>query len=228
MVIALGDYVFDEKHTAAVEKYEEVGGHDARKVRLSGVICGKSAVADIEAALDAILAIASEAAVDTPLVLREGRRLWVRRVAFTREVSAAARTGAFTLDLEAPSPFEEAIEESTETWSVTASGDEYVVTSGGNAKAPLRIELVASGTVVAPRFSLGARSIAYLGVVEDGCTLVFDGASGRVTLDGVEVTAYASGEFPQLAPGGNTIVYTDEPASSHAASASLTWRNRWW
>lgn len=228
MVIALGDYVFDEKHTAAVEKYEEVGGHDARKVRLSGAICGKSAVNEIEAALDTLLAAASEDAADTPLVLREGRRLWVRRVAFTREVSAAARTGAFTLDLEAPSPFEEAVAESAETWAVAASGSERAVTAGGNAKAPLHIDLVASGTVVAPRFSLGARAIAYLGVVEDGCTLAFDGVSGRVTLDGLDVTAYASGEFPQLAPGGNTIVYTDEPASSHTASVSLTWRNRWW
>ena len=228
MAIALGEYVFDEKHTAAVEKYEEVGGHDARQVRLSGVIRGKATVAEIEATLDAILTASSEGAANTPLELREGRRLWVRRVAFAREVTAAARTGAFTLDLEAPLPFEEAIDESTETWAIAGSGDECVVTSSGNAKSPLRIELVASGTLVAPRFAMGARTIAYLGVVEDGCTLVFDAVSGRVTLDGVDVTAYGTGEFPMLAPGNNTLVYTDEPASSHTASVSLAWRNRWW
>lgn len=228
MVIALGDYLFDEKLTAAVEKYEEVGGHDTRQVRLSGAIRGKSTLAEIEAALDTLLAASSEDAANTPLVLREGRRLWVRRVAFTREVAAAAHTGAFTLDLEAPSPFEEAVDETTDSWSISASGVERVVTSGGNAKAPLHIELLASGTIVAPRFSIGTRTIVYLGVVENGCALVFDGVSGRVMLDDVDVTAYVTGEFPQIAPGNNTIIYTDEPASSHTASVSLAWRNRWW
>lgn len=228
MAIMLGDYVFDEARTAIAEKYEEVGGRDARQVRLSGAILGKRTLVELEAALDAVLAAASADAADTPLVLREGRRLHVRRTGFTREVGRKPLVGAFVVQLEAPSPFEEAIDETEVNWNISASGATRALTTGGNAPAPLRITLVASGSVVAPRFSDGARAIVYSGTVADGEMLVFDGVAGRVTLEGEDVTPYTDGVFPQVLPGGATLTYTDNPASAHTCAVSIAYRDRWW
>jgi len=228
VAITLGNYVFDETRTAIAEKYAEVGGRDARQVRLSGAILGKRTLAELEAALDAVLAAASADTADTPLVLREGRRLLVRRTGFTREVSRKPLVGAFTVQLEAPSSFEEAVDETEVNWNISASGVTRTLTAGGNAPAPLRITLAASGSVIAPRFSDGVRAIAYSGAVASGEALVFDGAAGRVTLEGEDVTPYTDGVFPRVSPASTMLTYTDDPDSTHVCAVTIAYRDRWW
>ncbi|HNR29709.1 MAG TPA: hypothetical protein PKI11_02370 [Candidatus Hydrogenedentes bacterium] len=228
MAILLGEYVFDDARTAAAEKYEEIGGRDARKVRIAGAITGKSTLADLEAALDDVLAAASTDAANTPLVLRDGRRLLVRRTGFTREVGRKPLVGSFVIDLEAPLPFEEAVEETEVLWGIIASGASQPLVMAGNAPAPVRIDLVAVGAVIAPRFSDGVRAISYSGVVSDGETLLFDGPAGRVLLEGEDVTPYTEGVFPRVSPGGTLITYTDAPGSTHTADVAVSYRDRWW
>jgi hypothetical protein len=58
--------------------------------------------------------------------------------------------------------------------------------------------------------------------------LVFDAALREVTLDGVDVTPYTSGEFPMVEPGEQVLIYSDDPASGHMAVATVTFRDRWW
>ena len=82
MAITLGPVTFDDAHTTAKEKLEEVGGRNERRVTVSGAIVGQNTVAAIEAQLDAILDAASVEDFSAELSLRSGRRLFVRRNEF--------------------------------------------------------------------------------------------------------------------------------------------------
>lgn len=228
MAITLGNYTFDEARTSVIERYEEVGGQDARVIQIKGVIEGLATLDLVEAALDSILDAASDQEEETPLVLRSGRRLYVCRTKFSREVLRDGLVGSFVLTLEAQNPFEESLTETLVSWNITSSGQTKTLTTSGNVFALPKITLVASGNVVNPAFTDGTRQITYLGTVANGKTLVFDAMEGKVTLESEIVTPYASGLFPRIAPGGATLTYTDHASSSHAASVTAAYRDRWW
>lgn len=228
MATTLGPVTFDEAHTTVREKEEEVGGRNERAVTVSGVIVDRASVAEIEADLDAIIDAASVEDYTAALSLRGGRRLWVRREGFMREIKGEALVGSFKLELAARDPFEESEAETAIAWNVSASGAQQAAASSGNVYAKPVIELVASGDVIDPVFSDGERMIAYSGTVQDGETLVFDGEAGMVTLEGADVTPYTSGVFPRIAPEGTTLTYTDDAASSHTAAVIVRFRDRWW
>ena len=228
MAITLGAVSFDEAHTRVRDKVEEVGGRDERRIDITGMIIGESAISAIEARLDAILDAASAEDYGAELSFRQGRRLWVRREAFVREIAPESLVGSFTLTVAAKEPFEESTTMTTVNWTITASGQTKGVTAGGNLYAKPRLTLVATGSVINPSFSDGTRTMAYSGTVANGSTLVFDGPAGKVTLDGTEVTPYCTGEFPRIAPEGTTLTYTDDAASSHTAAVTITYRDRWW
>lgn len=228
MAITLGSVTLDEAHTTVREKHEEIGGRDAREIVIGGVIVGEHAVADIEAELDGILAAAPEETCEAELSLRSGRRLLVRRTAYSREVARDSLVGSFELTLEADDPFEESSGVTSANWTITASGNTKVVTSAGTVAARAKVTLVATGSVVNPSFSDGTRTIAYAGTVADGETFVFDGAAGTVTLEGTDVTPYASGVFPFVSPDGTTLTYEDDASSSHTASVTVAFRDRWY
>lgn len=227
MDITLGAITLDGGSTTVRERYEEVGGRDARKVTLTGVVTGMPTLDDVIARLDTIMAAAS-GSEETPLSLRAGRRLLVRRVKCSREVSAQPIAGGYALELEATDPFEEAVQETVVEWPVTASGDTLEVASAGNADAPATITVAAGDALVLPSVGDATRRITYAGAVNVGDTLVFDGIQRRVTLNGLDVTAYTSGVFPRIAPDGITLQYEDDAASSHNAAIRIAFRDRWW
>lgn len=227
MSITLGAVVFDRRYTAVQEKYEEVGGSDERVVILNGIVAGESTVADIEARLDAVLESASVSDYSTILALRSGRRLNVRRNSFQRDINADQLTGSFRLELGARDPFEESDAETSVVWNVAVSGATQGLSTSGNTDTHTVVTLVAAGSVVNPVVSDGMRSISYSGTVADGETLVFDGESGLVTLEGVDVTGYTAGEFPRVSPGGSTFTYTDDVISSNTAAVTVRYRDRW-
>ncbi len=228
MAIILGAYTFDAARTAVVEKFEEVGGRDARVIHLKGVVEGADSEEALEAGLDVIMQAASEQGGQTLLSLRPGRRLYVRRTEFSREIQREALTGAFCLTLEAHDPCEEAETPVTVAWSIAQSGATKTITVLGTAPALPVITLTALGTLIEPGISDGTRRITYPGTVPNGKCLVLDCAAGSVVVDGIEVTPYTTGLFPQLDPGGATLRYSDHASSSHQASASITYRDRWW
>jgi hypothetical protein len=228
VAITLAGIAFDEVHTTAQEKLEEVGGRDQRVVEVAGLVVGEPSEPDVEARLDAILAAASAEDYGAALSLRPGRRLWVRREAFTREVSGEPLAAAFTLTLRACTPFEESTSETTDGWSITASGATKALDTTGTMYSLPALRLVAAGGVVNPSFSDGQRTLGYSGVVADGSELVLDGPAGIVTLDGEDVTPYSEGAFPRIEPGGTTFTYTDDTASSHTAAVTIALRDRWW
>lgn len=228
MVIILGDYTFDAARTAVVEKFEEVGGRDARIVHLKGVLDGMASMEALEAALDVIMQAASEQGEQTRLSLRPGRRLYVRRTEFSREIQRDTLTGTFCLILEAHEPCEEAETPVTVEWSIAQSGATKTITVLGTAPAFPVIMLTAMGTLIEPSISDGTRRITYPGTVPNGKCLVLDCAAESVLVDGIEVTPYTTGLFPQLDPGGATLRYSDHSSSSHQALASIVYRDRWW
>jgi len=227
MAITLGAVTFDEAHTTVQEKHEETGGRNARRVTITGLIRGESSAEAIEARLDAILDAASDLAL-VPLSLRPGRRLWVQRLAFSREVARGPLVGTFTLQLEAANPFEESSDVHEAAWAITAPGATREIASDGNTAAPLIVAITAAARLVNPSIDDGAVALAYNGVVEAGHTLVIDGAQSLVLLDNEDVTPYTSGTFPRIAPEGTTLTYRDDASSGHTCTAAVSYRDRWW
>ena len=228
MAITLGPVTFDDAHTTVREKLEEVGGRNERRVVVSGAIVGQNTLSAIEAQIDAILDAASVEDFSAELSLRSGRRLFVRRNEFSREVQSEALVGAFTLELEAKDTFEESTSITTVNWTVMASGQTQAASSGGTAYAKPKFSLVATGTIIDPSFSVGTRTISFSGTVQDGETLVLDAVTASATLEGLDVTPYTSGVFPRISPEGVTLTYMDDAGSSHTAQVTITYRDRWW
>lgn len=228
MAITLGSETLDETHTSVEERLEEVGGRDERRITVSGLIFGLSDRDSVEGALDAIIDAASAEDYSTALVLRTGRRLWVRRDRYERAIDGERIAGSFELRLLAKSPFEESVSESSAVWNVAASGAAQAVSPAGNAMTFPRFTLVASGTIVNPTISDGTRSITYSGTVGDGETLILDGSNRTATLEGTDVLPYTDGVFPSAAPEGTTFTYTDDVTSSHTCAITIAYRDRWW
>jgi hypothetical protein len=225
--ITLGTITLRRDTVSVSEKLEEVGGRDARVVTLAGLVAREPGLS-VEAAIDVILDAASRADYTTLLSVRPGRRLWVRRAAFTRETAADGYSGAYTLDLEARDPFEEAVEETVALWDILPGGPGLALAPAGNAAAPLRIELMVLDDLVSPAVGDGTRAITLNERVAAGSALVFDGAAGRVTVDGEDLTGYTDGLFPVFAPGGATLSFSESPGGTGRASARVAFRARWW
>ena len=228
MPITLNGLALDDMLVSVREQHEEVGGSDARRIELAGVILGESSVAAIETRLDALLDAGSAADYSAVLSLRPGRRLLVRRAAFRREIERTSLTGSFTLRLEARNPYEESAEIHEIPWSIAESPSSQAVTAGGMAEALPAIRVIAADTLIRPGISDGARCIEYDGAVAAGETLEFDAAAAKVYFESEDVTPYTLGQFPRLVPGENVLTYTDGADSSHQAEALVTFRDRWW
>ncbi len=228
MAITLNGIVLDEGKTTVRERFEEVGGRDARQVEISGVITGEHSAGDIESRLDAILDAASLEDYSAELSVRAGRRLLVRRVKFSREISRAALVGTFVLTLEARDSFEEACEAQSILWEIAGPGETRAIASGGNVFALPVITVTASGNVATPSFSDGTRTIAYAGALSAGQTLVFDGPARKVALDGEDVTPYATGLFPRIEPARTVLSWAAGAGAVYPVAAVIAFRDRWW
>lgn len=228
MAVTLGSLVFDPAHTTEREVHQEIGGRRERVVEITGLVVGESTPEAIEARLDAILDAASSEEYPAELSVRPGRRLFVRRTEFTRQLSADTLVGSFSLKLHARDPIEESVDPTVENWAIAVSGATLAVSTGGNVFSEPVITLAAVGDLVNPAISDGERSIAYNGTVPDGSTLTVDGPASHVTLDGEDVTPYSTGLFPRIEPEGTVLTYTDDAASSHTGNGTVSYRDRWW
>jgi hypothetical protein len=227
MAISVGDQVFDATSTVAREEYEMVGGKQTRAIRITGLVRGTPDLAELIETLDSIARSASEV-VPAEVSLREGRRLFARREGFSRELSARSRVGCFVLDLRADDAWEESEALHESPWDIGFSGATIELSNSGNVAAMPVVTLTAESDLELPTLSDGTRSLTYEGTAPGGATLVFDAALRRVLLDGVDVTPYTTGDFPQLALGNTTLEYTGDPSGSHFAGGVVAFRDRWW
>jgi hypothetical protein len=223
----LGTYSFDERHTSVTDTVDEVAGRTRRVFVVSGLIVDKMTETDIIAELDAIADAASEGRW-TSFSIRSGRDFTVERIEMSRRVDVRELIGSFTLRLGTRDPFELDTTVTEAPWSVTSSGATKAVAAGGNLYSEPAVEIVASGDVVNPAISDGSQTVQYWGTVADGETLLFDADARTVTLEGVDVMPYTTGEFPRVSPEGTTLTYTDDASSSHTASVTVSWKDRWW
>jgi len=228
LAITLGTHTFDPEHTTVRETHQEVGGRRERVIEIAGLIVGESTAAAIEAKLDAILDAASSEDYAAALSIRPGRELYVRRTEFKREISNDTLVGSFTLKLHARDPYERSIDPTSENWSINASGATLAVSASGNHTSIPTITIAATADLINPSISDGVWTIVYNGTVAAASVLVFDGPNSRATLDGVDVTPYTTGLFPEIAPEGTTLTYLDDAASSHDAEAVVSFHDRWW
>jgi len=228
MSITLGAHTFDPSATVVAEEHREVAGQDARVIRIKGVLAGLESEQALEAALDTLLAAASTEVGETPLSIRPGRVLHVRRTGFKREINRAALTAAYTLELAAESPFEIDENPTIRPWPIAVSGSTITINALGNTPAPANIVLQATGVLIDPSFTDGHRVITYHGSLAIGDVVEFDGIAQRVRRLGEDLTPYATGDFPRIGPGTTTLTYSDAPASAHAAFVAVWYRNRWW
>lgn len=227
MAISVGGQVFDVATTVAREAYEMVGGRQTRAIRITGLVRGASNLAELIESLDSIARSASET-VPAEVSLREGRRLFARREAFSRELSPRSLVGCFVLELRADDAWEESQALHESSWEIGFSGATIDLANSGNTAAMPVVTLTAESDLELPTLSDGTRVLTYDGTMPGGATLVFDANLRRVLLDGVDVTPYTTGDFPQLAPGNNTLEYTGDPSGSHFASGVVAFRDRWW
>lgn len=225
MAIQIGACALPEGSTVVREEYEVAGGRRTRVIRITGLL--RSPAGGLGAAFDEVAQAVSE---DMPVAvsLRAGRRLFARREALARELNERSGTGQFTLQLRAEDDWEESETQREASWSIALSGADIELENEGTMSVRPRITLAADDDLVNPTLSDGARTLTYHGTVPNGATLDVDGGAGRVLLDGDDVTPYTSGAFPEVAPGGATLVYTDDPASGHVALATVRHRDRWW
>lgn len=228
MALSIGEVLLDSRATHVKERLEEVGGRDERRILVAGVVTGLSTREAIEARLDAIVQAASVENWSAALSLRPGRRLWVRREGYSREVDSAGRTGAFELKLSARDPFEESIDEVAIAWNVDGVGAVRAFATNGNAPALPVFGIVAATDLALPGIDDGRRGLVFDGVVRAGQTLQLDGARGAALLDGEDVTPYTLGEFPRITPGGTALTYKGDPVGPHAATVTVAYRHRWW
>lgn len=227
MPVLLDTLLLDDPSIAVREQLEELGGRDARTIIVTGIL-SSGALADLESSLDAIIQTASPAGGAFFMSIRSGRRLWVRRTAFTREVMRSALAGAFTLTLSAEDPLEESLAETEIVTDISAPGDSVAVATPGNAPSPVLITLLAEGTLVEPAISDEERTMRYMGTVATGERLAFDGIEGKLRLDGVDVTPYSEGSFPKITPAVTTLTYTGAATSTHAAKLHVVFHPKWY
>jgi hypothetical protein len=227
MSITLGNHDFAATLVSTTEQHEETGGRDARVITLTGLLRDLPGLPALEAALDAVLAAASEGQV-VPLRLRPGRVLRVRRTGYSREVQRDAGIARFVLKLEAEDPFEYALDPESIAWALDAPDAARDFDVAGNVAAWPRIDLVAAATLLRPGFSDGLNALRYDGSLPAGQTLQFDGDARRLLLDGEDVTPYSLGRFPALAPGTGALAFLQDGAEALPGTATVSWHARWW
>lgn len=225
MAIQIGACVLPEGGTVVREEYEVAGGRRTRVIRITGLL--RNPAGGLGTAFDEVALAVSE---DMPVAvsLRAGRRLFARRESLARELNERSGTGQFTLQLRAEDNWEESETVREASWPIALSGADIELDNAGTMPVRPAITLEAEDDLVNPVVSDGVRALTYHGTVPNGATLEIDGGAGRVLLDGDDVTPYTSGSFPEVAPGGATFVYTDDPASGHVATATVRYRDRWW
>ncbi len=228
-MIRIGDLTLSDESTAVHERRDTDSGLPARTIRVSGSVGDAATWAELESRLDNIARAALGGETGTvELGLRPDRHIIAHLQRLDREVHRTGREAVFTALFTSDQAMEVADSDTQLPWTVQAWGSALPLENEGTAPAAVRIQFTASGTIMVPAFDDGVRRLTYGGAMGPGQVLVIDGTARRVTLNGTDVTAQVSGDYPQLAPGGSTLRFYDDFDSSHQGAAIVAWRASWW
>ena len=228
-MIRIGDLTLSDETVAVHERRDTNPNLPARTIRITGSVGDAGTLAELEIRLDNVARAAGGG--DTGIValsLRPGRQIAARLQRLDREVHRTAREAVFTALFTSTQAFEDADSETQLSWTIQAWGAALPVENAGAVFASPHIQFTAGGSVLVPVFDDGVRRLTFGGAMAAGQALVIDGATRRVTLDGSDVTAQTSGEYPQLDPGTTVLRFYDDFDSAHQGAAIVRWRNRWW
>lgn len=227
-MIRIGDLTLPDESVAVRERRDTDPDLPVRTIRITGSVGDAGTQAELESRLDDVARAALGG--DTGIVvlsLRPGRRIAARLQRLDREVHRTAREAVFTALFTSDQVLEEADRETQLSWDIQAWGAALPLENEGTASADVHIEFTAPGAVLIPAFDDGVRRLTYSGIMSPGQVLVIDGTARRVTLNETDVTAQVSGDYPQLAPGNNTLRFYDDFDSAHQGAAIVAWRARW-
>lgn len=191
--------------------------HSKRQLTLS-----LSFVADSREALQANLRAFARAVDPTqgyiPLIFDDEPDK-VYRVKVTQEIATTylPTIAQFDLMLKMADPFIYAAQPTSVTQTLEP-GDHMVVTNAGTAGTGMLISIspVADGTIVNPSITVGAVTVTWTGSIASGQTLHIDTEGYTIDLSGVNAMAGWTGDWPQLAPGDNTLIFQAGVGSSAA------------
>ena len=226
MITTLGDYALDQWRAAVVEKQRYDNGRWKRSILIRGTADTFDSSSQLTEALDT-LAAATLAPEPVLLRLRPGRAVAVRLRGFEKTCHEDAIAGAFTLELEGLTPWEESDGPATHAVSVTGDGVVCDIACSGSLPSPLSLTFTATGMVLLPVFSDGINTLAYAGVLQIGDILEVDSVSRKVFLNGDDVSSQTTGDFLVLYPQTTQIGFQADPEGAHTGTLTLTWRERW-
>ncbi|HDP34128.1 MAG TPA: hypothetical protein ENN29_03345 [Candidatus Hydrogenedentes bacterium] len=226
MTPTLGGFALEQWRAAVTEKQRYEKGRWQRHIVIRGAADTFETSAQLTEALDA-LAGAALAPEPVLLRLRPERSVAVRLRGFERTRNDDAIAGAFTLELEGLTPWEEGDDIQTHEEAVVGNGAVCEIASGGSLITPLSLTFTASGLVLLPQFSDGMRTLSYAGMIPDGAALDVDSVARKVFLNGADVSSQASGEFLEIAPQPTTVSFAADEDGAQAGALALRWRERW-
>ena len=226
MIPTLDDYALDQWQAAVVEKQRYDNGRWQRNIIIRGAADTFESSTQLTEAFD-LLAAATLAPEPVLLRLRPGRSVAVRLRGFEKTCHDDAIAGAFTLELEALTPWEESDTLLSHEAQVSGNGVVCEVVSDGSLASPLSLTFTAVGLVLLPRFSDGVHTISYEGVLQNGSVLHIDAVSRKVFLDEEDVSSQASGEYLEIAPRATSITFEADAEGAQTGGLVLSWRERW-
>jgi hypothetical protein len=223
--MVIGDVTLPETMVTVREEYEEVGGRDARRLRVSGLLPATT-LSQLQQQMEQLVQRSFE--TQLAVVLRPGRVLWARRARLFHEPCIAAGLSGFTLVLEVPDIFEYSEAEHAETWTVSAAPVSRSFATVGNASALPVCFAQSAAEWTEPSWSDGTRTLTYTGTVPAGTVLRLDASARRVTLDGDDVTPYVTGEFPEIMTPSGVLTFTCAEALTEPVLMEVRYRHRWY
>lgn len=226
MIPTLGNYALDQWRAAVVEKQRYDKGRWKRNILIRGAADNFETSAVLTEALD-MLAAAVLAPEPVLLRLRPGRSVAVRMRGFEKSCHDDAVAGAFTLELEGVTPWEESDTLRSHEAEVLGNGVVCEIGSEGSLASPLSVSFTAMGMVLLPQFSDGVHTLVYSGVVPDNSVLEVDSVARKVFLDDEEVSSQASGDFLVIAPNTTTVTFEADAEGAQTGTLLLSWRERW-
>ena len=226
MIPTLGSHAFDQWQASVAEKQYYENGRWHRRIVIRGTADTFENTAQLTDALDT-LATAILAPEPVLLRLRPERSIAVRLRRFEKTCHDDAIAGAFTLELEGLTFWEEGDTLQTHEETITGNGVACEIASEGSLTSPLSFTFTATGMVLLPRFSDGVHTLLYSGILQNGSILEVDSITRKAYVDAEEVSSQVSGDFPEINPQTTTFSFDADPEGAQTGLLALNWRECW-
>lgn len=226
---SVGDFTFPARRTVVTVRTREVLSRVRREIEIVSLFCSYTSLSQLESDLERLEGeLERFDRREAGLSLHPGRYLMGWRRDWRKLIEPQARTASIRLLALTDDRFERSVEEHVLNVTIVQQSQATPVSQAGNGWAFPRFLLTATGTLIDPSFSDGARTLTCNIQLSPGETLQIDSDRRSVLKNGTtNVLSQTSGEFPLLEPGGGELVYADDAASSHLGNLEIRYRDLW-